>query len=390
MRHASKQNKATRQTENASARDSSTGREAISMAPPAYGIDFVDQGSTAVVQRKENKTGLPGDLKAGIESASGMPMDDVKVHYNSPRPARLQALAYTQGGEIHVGPGQERHLAHEAWHVVQQRQGRVKPNVRLGDVGLNHDPTLEREADVMGERTTRSLAAFQRPVANAASADKPVQCKLPHKGKPETKGYYNATAAAKNKIYGGGRPANFSTSFKMNMVKKEWGGAYNKDTDMWYVGTHGESQVVLPTIAIQIDHQEPWDNIEKKLTEDPSTKLGANLLGFQNDGLVTAAGSNYTLYAARMYYHDVDNLKPMAGSENAAKGAGGGGGQSDLVIAWQNRAARSTGVHNQLVQAAFSALCEWDNPVDVPILLAQFDDVDNMLVKAEDYFNNYS
>ncbi len=47
MRYASSQSKATRQTEDASARDSSTGREAISMAPPEYGIDFVDQ-ATAV------------------------------------------------------------------------------------------------------------------------------------------------------------------------------------------------------------------------------------------------------------------------------------------------------------------------------------------------------
>src|SRR5256885_8606182 len=56
---------------------------------------------------------LPTPLKAGIEGLSGLSMDDVTVHYNSGKPAEMQALAYTQGSEIYLGPGQERHLAHE-------------------------------------------------------------------------------------------------------------------------------------------------------------------------------------------------------------------------------------------------------------------------------------
>ncbi|AFY33603.1 DUF4157 domain-containing protein [Calothrix sp. PCC 7507] len=98
----------------------------------------------------ENKTGLPDNLKAGIENLSGMAMDDVSVHYNSSKPSELQALAYTQGTEIHVAPGQEKHLPHEAWHVVQQKQGRVKPMIQVKGVGINDDEGLEREADVMG------------------------------------------------------------------------------------------------------------------------------------------------------------------------------------------------------------------------------------------------
>ena len=76
---------------------------------------------------RENNTGLPDRLKAGVESLSGLAMDDVRVHYNSAKPAEVQALAYTQGTDIHVGPGQEQHLPHEAWHVAQQKQGRVSP-----------------------------------------------------------------------------------------------------------------------------------------------------------------------------------------------------------------------------------------------------------------------
>ncbi len=104
-------------------------------------------------QLKENKTGLPDNLKSGVENLSGQSMDDVKVHYNSPEPASLQAHAYAQGTDIHVAPGQEQHLPHEAWHVVQQKQGRVKPTKQLkGITNINDDTGLEKEADVMGTK----------------------------------------------------------------------------------------------------------------------------------------------------------------------------------------------------------------------------------------------
>ena len=100
---------------------------------------------------RPNNTGLPDNLKSGIENLSGMNMDHVRVHYNSDKPAQLQAHAYAQGNEIHVAPGQEQHLPHEAWHVVQQAQGRVKTTVQMkGNMQVNDDVGLEREADVMG------------------------------------------------------------------------------------------------------------------------------------------------------------------------------------------------------------------------------------------------
>lgn len=105
------------------------------------------------IQRKKNATGLPDQLKSGIENLSGHNMDDVKVHYNSSKPAQLNAHAYAQGSEIHLGSGQEKHLPHEAWHVVQQKQGRVKPTKQLkAKVNINDDEGLEKEADVMGAK----------------------------------------------------------------------------------------------------------------------------------------------------------------------------------------------------------------------------------------------
>jgi hypothetical protein len=109
--------------------------------------------TTAQLEEKPNNTGLPNQLKSGIESLSGMSMDGVKVHYNSDKPAQLNAHAYAQGTEIHVAPGQEQHLPHEAWHVVQQAQGRVKPTMQMkAGVPVNDDAGLESEADVMGAK----------------------------------------------------------------------------------------------------------------------------------------------------------------------------------------------------------------------------------------------
>lgn len=120
------------------------------------------------VNRQEpNRTGMPDRLKAGIESLSGIDMSDVRVHANSPKPAGLNALAYTQGNQIYLGPGQERYLPHEAWHAVQQKQGRVRPTMHIKGIDVNDNAELEREADAMDGRVSQfeptlksSLATF--------------------------------------------------------------------------------------------------------------------------------------------------------------------------------------------------------------------------------------
>ncbi len=116
-----------------------------------------------------NRTGLPDQLKSGIESLSGLSMDKVKVHYNSAKPARLNALAYAQGSDIHLAPGQEQHLPHEAWHVVQQVQGRVKPTMQMKvGVRVNDDADLEAEADLMGQRAlAQTTGLAKQPVPDS-------------------------------------------------------------------------------------------------------------------------------------------------------------------------------------------------------------------------------
>ena len=122
---------------------------------------------------RANNTGLPDQLKSGIESLSGMSMDHVRVHYNSSQPAQLNALAYAQGSDIHLAPGQEQHLPHEAWHVVQQAQGRVRPTLQLKDgVPVNDDVGLEHEADVMG---TKALVRGHRVDETHGSISMPIE-----------------------------------------------------------------------------------------------------------------------------------------------------------------------------------------------------------------------
>jgi len=123
---------------------------------------------------RENHTGLPDQLKAGIENLSGLALDDVRVHYNSRQPGRLQALAYTQGTDIHVAPGQEQHLPHEAWHVVQQKQGRVKPTLQLKGVAINDDDALEREAEQVGKQVGNIAPRTSQPLAISSPVASPV------------------------------------------------------------------------------------------------------------------------------------------------------------------------------------------------------------------------
>lgn len=125
-----------------------------------------DRGSGAAPKRPERAgtgAGLPARLRANLEAMSGFAMDDVRVHRNSSEPARLAALAFTRGRDIHLGPGQERHLPHEAWHAVQQKQGRVGATEQMKQIPVNGSSELEGEAENMAARIAAS------PVRSPAS-----------------------------------------------------------------------------------------------------------------------------------------------------------------------------------------------------------------------------
>jgi hypothetical protein len=172
---------------------SSAGKDGVSINPPNYGIDFLDSelsttaavsGRAGAIQLKQatgpvlsalaanaaraESTGyLPSNLKAGIEHLSGVALDDVKVHYNSKRPAWLQAIAFAQGTNIYLAPRQEKCLPHEAWHVVQQKRGRVKPTDQINGVAINANPGLENEANIMGVKAHRVTRSHPQAMSQA-------------------------------------------------------------------------------------------------------------------------------------------------------------------------------------------------------------------------------
>lgn len=108
---------------------------------------YADKKEKNIPQQKINKTGIPIQMKNFFEHSSGLSLDDVRVHYHSQKPMMLNAHAYTQGNQIYIGSGQEKHLGHELTHVIQQKQGRVKPSAMINGMYMNNDTDLEKEAD---------------------------------------------------------------------------------------------------------------------------------------------------------------------------------------------------------------------------------------------------
>ncbi|MEX1827334.1 DUF4157 domain-containing protein [Luteibacter sp. CQ10] len=165
----------------------------------------------ALQQREASSSpssGLPQALRQGVETLSGISMAGVSVHYNSSAPMQMHAHAYAQGRNIYLGPGQERHLPHEAWHVVQQAQGRVRPTVQMAGAHVNDDPALEREADVMGAKASGFVAGVAQatsltsndPVASPPSSTG-VQLRSYYHGRSESRAEASAAPTPIHDMY---------------------------------------------------------------------------------------------------------------------------------------------------------------------------------------------
>ncbi len=100
-------------------------------------------GSSAVannVSKSKNISGIPASFQAKMENTFNTDFSGVSVHANSQRATDVGALAYTQGSEIHVAPGQfstgttsgKRLLAHEFAHADQQMKGQVNSHIPQG------------------------------------------------------------------------------------------------------------------------------------------------------------------------------------------------------------------------------------------------------------------
>jgi hypothetical protein len=111
------------------------------------------------LQMKADPNKMPVNVQAKMEGAFNADFSDVKIHEGT-QASEVGALAYAQGSNIHFAPGQydpdsksgQQLLGHELTHVVQQRQGAVKPTTQVNGVAVNDDPGLEKEADQMGNK----------------------------------------------------------------------------------------------------------------------------------------------------------------------------------------------------------------------------------------------
>ena len=129
---------------------------------------------------KEKKETFLDAVKRDARERSGVPLEDVRVYYGSSEPERFGALAYTQGNEIYLGPGQEKHIGHEIWHAVQQKQGRVKAE-NYGGIAANFDENLEREAEAFDRKWSGLYGDFGGEMQEGEAAQEkegPVQCLL--------------------------------------------------------------------------------------------------------------------------------------------------------------------------------------------------------------------
>jgi Domain of unknown function (DUF4157) len=130
-----------------SAFDQDEASDLVSMSPPAF-APTASRGNPG----GHAPGGLPLQLQYGIEHLTGVSMEGVTVHRNSSEPAKIHAEAYAEGDDIYLGPGKEAHLPHEAWHVAQQRLGKVKSTAKVAGKSINTDPALEEEATTMGAK----------------------------------------------------------------------------------------------------------------------------------------------------------------------------------------------------------------------------------------------
>ncbi len=107
------------------------------------------------------KVSMPDGVKDKMENSFGTDFSSINIHKDSEQATNMGALAYTQGNDVHFAPGQynpntqggQELIGHELTHVVQQRQGRVKPTKeQRKDLAVNDNPLLENEADTKGKK----------------------------------------------------------------------------------------------------------------------------------------------------------------------------------------------------------------------------------------------
>ena len=114
-------------------------------------------------------SGVPGAAK--MEALMGADFSGVKVHSDKEAKKGAKAIgaeAYTMGEDIALPGGDQKTLAHELAHVVQQQQGRTP----AGGVGKEGD-ALEKEADAVADKVMKGESAAELLGTGGGKAAKP-------------------------------------------------------------------------------------------------------------------------------------------------------------------------------------------------------------------------
>ncbi len=106
---------------------------------------------------------IPEEVQSKMENVFQADFSEVNIQQNSEEAKNMGAYAFTKGNEIHFAAGQynpeseegQELLGHELSHVVQQRDGDVKPTTQEEGMPVNEDATLEKEADDMGKKAAK-------------------------------------------------------------------------------------------------------------------------------------------------------------------------------------------------------------------------------------------
>lgn len=130
-------------------------------------FQFVDNRPEAIAQRELQEM--------ADSSPQAMSMQAVQQMADNSTQSQKQALAYTWDTDIHVEPGQEKHLPHDAWHVVQQSQGRMKPTIQAKGTSVNDDASLEDEADVIGHKALQITSVLSSANTGIGSSNESIQ-----------------------------------------------------------------------------------------------------------------------------------------------------------------------------------------------------------------------
>ncbi len=123
--------------------------------------NLFEQGDffTPPVQMKRNED-LPEDFQTKMESSFGEDFSNVKINKDSKDANELDALAFTQGNNIHFKNGEfdssskngQELIAHELSHVVQQRHRDIGTTHKENNYDVNDNEGLEKEADINAKK----------------------------------------------------------------------------------------------------------------------------------------------------------------------------------------------------------------------------------------------